>query len=36
MANQIVKLELDDGRVISLPLEKLSDDDQERIRERKY
>ena len=36
MANQIVKLELEDGKLISLPLEKLSDDDQECIRQRKY
>jgi thiol-disulfide isomerase/thioredoxin len=36
MANQIVKLELDDGRVIELALDKLSDDDQEVIRQRKY
>jgi thiol-disulfide isomerase/thioredoxin len=36
MSNKIVKLELEDGRVISLPLQKLSDDDQECIRERKY
>ncbi len=36
MANKVVKLEREDGSVISLPLEKLSDDDQECIRERKY
>ena len=36
MANRVVKLELEDGNIISLPLEKLSDDDQECIRERKY
>jgi len=27
---------LEDGSVISIPLEKLSDDDQECIRQRKY
>jgi thiol-disulfide isomerase/thioredoxin len=36
MGNQVVKLELEDGSVISIPLEKLSDDDQECIRQRKY
>jgi hypothetical protein len=36
MANKVVKLELEDGSVISVPLEKLSDEDQERIRQRKY
>ena len=36
MASNVVKLELEDGSVISIPLEKLSDDDQERIRQRKY
>ena len=36
MASKVVKLELDDGSVISIPLEKLCDDDQECIRERKY
>ena len=34
MARQVVKLELEDGSVISVPLEKLSDDDQEYIRSR--
>jgi uncharacterized cupin superfamily protein len=36
IASEVVKLELEDGRVISVPLEKLSDDDQECIRQRKY
>jgi len=36
MANKVVKLELENGSVISVPLEKLSDDDQECIRQRKY
>ena len=36
MVSKVVKLELEDGTVISVPLEKLSDDDQECIRERKY
>jgi hypothetical protein len=36
MVNKIVKLEREDGSVISLPLEKLSDDDQECIRLRDY
>jgi hypothetical protein len=36
MGNSVVKLELEDGSVISVPLEKLSDDDQECIRQRKY
>ena len=34
LANRIVKLELEDGSVISVPLEKLSDDDQKYIRQR--
>jgi peroxiredoxin len=34
--NKNVKLECDDGRVINLPLEKLSDDDQAYIKKRKY
>ncbi len=34
LANKIVKLELEDGAVISVPLEKLSDDDQKYIRQR--
>ena len=36
VVNKVVKLELEDGRVISVPLEKLSDDDQECIRQQKY
>ena len=36
MVSKVVKLELENGSVISVPLEKLSDDDQECIRERKY
>jgi thiol-disulfide isomerase/thioredoxin len=36
LINATVKLELEDGRVINVPLEKLSDDDQERIRQQKY
>jgi peroxiredoxin len=36
MVNQVVKLEREDGTVISVPLEKLSDADQECIRLRKY
>jgi len=36
MVNEVVKLEVEDGSVISVPLHKLSDDDQECIRERKY
>ena len=36
MANGVVRLELEDGRIITLALEKLSDDDQECIRQRKY
>ena len=36
MVNQVVKLEREDGTVISVPLEKLSDADQECIRQRKY
>jgi thiol-disulfide isomerase/thioredoxin len=35
LAGKVVKLELDSGKVISVPLEKLSDDDQECIRQRK-
>jgi len=36
MANRVVKLELEDGRVIGVPLEKLSEDDQTYIRQRAH
>jgi thiol-disulfide isomerase/thioredoxin len=36
LANEVVKLELENGKVISVPLEKLSDDDQDCIRQQKY
>jgi len=35
MINNVVKLETEDGRTISVPLEKLSEEDQEYIRRRK-
>ncbi len=34
MANEVVKLQRDDGSVVSIPLEKLCDDDQDYIRNR--
>ena len=34
MANEVVRLQREDGTVISIPLEKLSDDDQDYIRNR--
>jgi thiol-disulfide isomerase/thioredoxin len=36
MVNKVVKLERDDGSVVSIPLDKLSEADQECIRQRKY
>ena len=36
LAKKIVKLELEDGSVISIPLEKLSDEDQKYIRQRTH
>jgi hypothetical protein len=36
MVNEVVKLEREDGSVINVPLEKLSEADQECIRLRKY
>lgn len=35
LSNKNVKLETDDGRVLTVPLEKLSDDDQEYVRRRR-
>ena len=35
MAGGVVKLELEDGQTISVPLEKLSDEDQEYVHQRR-